>query len=596
MKALPPTNEELLALEAESYQARPTDLLRNGVLWILNDAKKLVRFVPNRPQRRFLDLVDWLREQGLPVRIRLLKARQWGGSSVVDGLIFADCITRRHQFASILADAKTKSQVLFDRVDTFQTQLEGDADYRHLAQERVPAMGRAIKWGNGSQISVDSAENRGSVGRAPTLTHLHASEKAFYPEQTMTMLGVAQAVPDDPNTVIVEESTANGIGDDWSEDCLRLVVRGEEGLKGPYDDGNDGAWCLLFVPWFEIEKYTRPLNGKALEEAWEHLPEEELAPLREREPWLREQGVSDEQLHWRRWRIVEKCRSRVELFDQEFPDTARRAFIGSGSVVFDTNALEAMAEAARTAAWSRGRLVVGFGKVTWQADAQGSLEVLEHPKPGQHYAIGADFAEGIGGDADSFHVIDRQTCTEVAVLNAQLGTDLAGPTLEAFARYYNQAVICPESNNYGLVAVKHLRERYDVTRLYVRPTIKADKIARTGSSAFGWRTDATTKPELIGTLEEAIRHRTVAIRHPATLHELRCFERDPKTGKMGAAAGQHDDRVIGLALALIANERMRRPAPLRQVWDDDFMFHGISRNLLPPDRAEDFDPMNDFQL
>jgi hypothetical protein len=268
--------------------------------------------------------------------------------------------------------------------------------------------------------------------------------------------------------------------------------------------------------------------------------------------------VTDEQLHWRRWRIVEKCRGRVELFDQEFPDTVRRAFLGSGSVVFDAHALDVMAEIARHAAWIRGRLAVTYGAVRWQPDSKGILEVLEHPKPGQHYAIGADFAEGIGGDADAFHVLNRQTLTEVAVVNAQLGTDLAGPTLEALARYYNMAVVCPEANNYGLVAVQHLRERYDVKRLYMRPAARADKIARTASSAYGFRTDGASKPALIGTLEEAIRNRTVAIRHKATLHECRVFERDPKNGKMGAAHGQHDDRVIGLALALIANEQMGR--------------------------------------
>jgi len=366
MSQTPPiaTDAELLALEREMYRNRSTDLIRDGVLWILDDEKQLVRFLANAAQRRYLDLVDWLRAQGLPVRVVILKARQWGGSSVVDAHLFADQIEKEHQFAMILADVKEHSQSLYDRVDLFQVELEGDDDYRHLAIPRAPANGRAIRWSNGSQILVQTAENRGSVGRSPTLSHLHCSECAFWPDQGATMLSALQAVPDRPGTVIVKESTANGVGDDWHAECMRLISRGEEGHHGPYDQGNDGVWFLMFVPWFEVEKYRQPLNGKTLEEAWSHLPEEEVAPLRERESWLRERGVTDEQLHWRRWRIVEKCRGRVELFDQEFPDTARRAFIGSGSVVFDAHALESMAEGARHAVWERGRLTVGYPTVS----------------------------------------------------------------------------------------------------------------------------------------------------------------------------------------------------------------------------------------
>jgi hypothetical protein len=548
------TDEEWLALELEQYRERPTNIIRDGCLQILDDSKKLVPFLPNRPQRRFLALVDWLRDQGLPVRIRIHKARQWGGSSVVDALLFADCITHGHQFPMILADDKSKSQVLYDRIDTFDVQLSKSDEYRHIGQERRPALGRAIKWANGSQISVATAEARESAGRAPTLTHLHASEKAFWPEQTKTMLGAAQAVPDDPGTVIVEETTANGVGDDWHEDVMRLVVRGEEGHKGPYDDGNDGLWFLLFVPWFEIEKYRMPLpEGQTLEESWSHLPEAELAPMREREPWLQGQGVDDEQLHWRRHRIVGKTRGSVDLFDQEFPDTPRRAFLGSGTPVFSARHVEALAQTAAGKVWTRGRLVVGYGAVEWQTDANGALEVLEHPRPGVHYAIGGDFAEGIEGDADSLHVMDRSTMREVAVWNAQMGTDHAGPNLEALARYYNMAVVAPEANSYGMVAVGHLRDHYDVARLYARPGTAPDKIKVSAVSAYGFKTDKVTKPLLISGLEEGIRNETVQPMHPATFHEIRVYERDPKTGKMGAMDGQHDDRVIGLALALEAH-------------------------------------------
>jgi len=161
-------------------------------------------------------------------------------------------------------------------------------------------------------------------------------------------------------------------------------------------------------------------------------------------------------------------------------------------------------------------------------------------------------------------VIDRETLAEVAVWNAQLGTDLAGQSLEALARYYNEAVVCPEANHYGAVAVDYLKRCYDRQRIYTRSSTKPDAIREGRETAYGFRTDAATKPLLIAGLEEAIRNRTVAIRHPATIHELRVFERSPSTGRMGAAAGQHDDRVIGLALALLAHKELGKIPPAGQ--------------------------------
>lgn len=558
---IPPdiTDDELRAAELADYCRRPTDLIRRGLLSIVDDERRLVPLVPNAPQRRFLNLVDWIRNRRQPARIIILKARQWGGSTITEAVIFCDGALWENQAAMVLADLKGNAQHLWEISERYYECLAGEPDNAHLLPAREPSKGKALKLANGSTVVVQSAENRERVGRSRTLTHLHASEKAFYPAQESTFLAVTQAVPDQPGTLVVQESTANGVGDEFYADCLRLIQAGEEDHKGSFDDGNDGVTYLMFVPWMEVEKYRMDLPpGATLEEAWEHLPETELAPIREREEWLRSQGVTEEQLHWRRWRIIEKCRGKVELFDQEYPDTPRRAFLGSGSVVFDAQALEELQEGVRDAVWERGRLEMGYQSLTWQADANGALEILEHPKEGHHYVIGGDFAEGIGQDADSLHVIDRQTLTEVAVWNAQMGTDHAGRNLEALARYYNTAIVCPEANNYGLMAVAYLRDHYETGKLYRRQPSgdRQPKGESEGEVRYGFQTTRATKPQLISGLEAAIRNRQIAVRHPATLHELRVYERDPKTGKMGAPEGQHDDRVIGLALALMAHESM----------------------------------------
>ena len=52
-----------------------------------------------------------------------------------------------------------------------------------------------------------------SVGRGETLTHVHASELAFWPKSTANDIwnGLIQAVPNTKGTAIFVESTANGV-------------------------------------------------------------------------------------------------------------------------------------------------------------------------------------------------------------------------------------------------------------------------------------------------------------------------------------------------------------------------------------------------
>ena len=50
-----------------------------------------------------------------------------------------------------------------------------------------------------------------SIGRSSTLKNVHLSEYAFWPgDKESTLLGIMQAVPNLPGTMVIIESTANG--------------------------------------------------------------------------------------------------------------------------------------------------------------------------------------------------------------------------------------------------------------------------------------------------------------------------------------------------------------------------------------------------
>ena len=69
-----------------------------------------------------------------------------------------------------------------------------------------------------------------SVGRGETLTHVHASELAFWPRSSAEDVfnGLTQAVPNASNTAIFIESTANG-----TVGCL--LIYGAARWKAPTD-------------------------------------------------------------------------------------------------------------------------------------------------------------------------------------------------------------------------------------------------------------------------------------------------------------------------------------------------------------------------
>jgi hypothetical protein len=93
------------------------------------------------------------------------------------------------------------------------------------------------------------------------------------------------------------------------------------------------------------------------------------------------------------------------------------------------------------------------------APAMTGIRLYCPPMPGVRYVIGADVAEGVGGD-DSAAVVARLDNGEVvAVLAGQFEPKLQYPTmLRALCRWYNDAGCLPERNNHGHATIGKLQE------------------------------------------------------------------------------------------------------------------------------------------
>ena len=350
---------------------------------------------------------------------------------------------------------------------------------------------------------------------------MHASEVAWWDNAESVMLGLMQAVPNTPGTMVVLESTANGVGG-YFYDMWHQAVRGE----------ND--FTPMFFAWHEHPEYTMPVPPG-------------FEPAKEERELQQAYGLTDGQLVWRRWCIANNCGGDETLFRQEYPACPEEAFITSGRPVFDTSKLMLRREQVRGLG-ERGYLEDG----KFIPDATGQLIIYKHPEKGKPYVIGGDVAEGVpGGDYSVSQVLDNTTGEQVAVWRGHIDPDLYAGEQIKLAEYYNGALIADEVNNHGLTTIKAL-ERKNYYNQYAREVI--DDATNKRQLKYGFKTDTATRPVVIDGLRQVARERPDLINDETTLSEMLTFVFNDD-GKPEAQEGCHDDCVLALAIAYKAREQ-----------------------------------------
>ena len=466
----------------------------------------------------------------------VLKARQIYSSTFFCALSFIRTLERPGTHSLVLAHDLFTSHDLFDKVKTFD-------QYLPLPKVRAPRMNELIyPFPNGtSRYRVISA---GSVakGRGTTQTAMILSEIPSWPHPEIAA-GLFQAMPDLPDTILVEESTAKGISgpgklfyDEWNR-----ATRRESDLEP------------MFIPWFTMMKYRRPVSlppddwdeeEKLLAEAFGGPNGLEVNPDRSRVMNLEAIG---RQLAWRRYAIKTKCQNSNDIFHQEFPSSPDEAFVASGMPAFDKMALQRQRPHLRPPKW---RGTFENKKITERQN--GELRVWVEPEADTQYAIGADTAEGItGGDYAAAQIINCRTMEQVACIHGTIPPYEFAQLLNAVGRYYNKAWLCVEVNASGHRVQDHLIREFYYPNLH-RWRGKPDKIKIGQSHLYGWDTSVWSRPILIGAGQRALNHNLVTLHEEGLLEELTHFSKNDD-GKYEAEVG-HDDRVMALLLALRSRE------------------------------------------
>lgn len=313
----------------------------------------LLPFMLNDVQLHVHERLEDQKRNTRRVRALVLKARQPGVSTYVEGRFFHQVINRKGVGAYILTHMQDSTDTIFNITkryhDNMPPAIKVDTRAANAKELRFAALD--------SGIEVSTAGAKGA-GRGGTIQYFHGSEVAHWVNAPDHMAGVMQAVPNADDTEVILESTANGVGGLFYDMCM-AAQRGE------------GDYQLIFVPWFFHREYREePPEG------W-HPPEEfgEYGEMH---------GLASDQVYWAFKKNLELATAHSRdpekiawIFRQEYPATAAEAFQVADHDSFIRPELVLRARKARLGDQSHFPLILGVdtarggGAKTYIVDRQG---------------------------------------------------------------------------------------------------------------------------------------------------------------------------------------------------------------------------------
>lgn len=506
-----------------------------------------LREVINHAQQNFLRDVDHQLATRGYIRICVLKARQIGISTIIEGIAFA---------MSMIHDAMS-TMIVSHETDSTHNILAMTRRYwdtyvfKDYSPDERYASANHLAWVNESNIKVATAKNT-NAGRSRTIHILHASEVGFWPDPETLMTGLRQAVPSIGLSAIFLESTANGIGNYFYRECNKA-------MKG------EGEFVFHFYPWHEHPEYTA--EHISTEEADKYI----LDTLDEEEERLVETyGVSVARLIWRRWAIENLCQGDIDKFHQEYPASPHEAFVSTGRNVFP---LDSLLDHYEPLIGKRGRLVrLNTGSIKFVPDQKnGWLTLFSEPSDDEDWGVylaGGDPTHTTAGDNACIQIINRRTLEQVAVYRRKIDPVNFGRDIQLVGRYFNTAMIAPEKTGPGYATIGVVvADGYP--NLYA--TQKIDKMQGGAVDNYGWLTNQQTKHLAISHLLKSVTDPMVTIGNQTygllihdepTFMEMRDYvTTEDGNGYENGDGSEYDDTVMALAIGVTVHNIEPAPPP-----------------------------------
>lgn len=547
-----------------------------------------VPFVLNRPQRKFVEKLEEMRTASKPIRLILLKARQWGGSTCSQlYMAWLQLIHQRGLNSLIIAHqgvASDEIKDMFDRmIESYPAEMLDMEDKGKASAKKMEAVGRSRAIfrvpGRNCKVKIGTAERPDSC-RGGDYNLVHCSEVGIWkktdgksPEDILR--SACSGVLLSPMTMIVYESTANGTGNFFH----REYEAAKRGIS---------QFQPLFISWFDIDQYSLSFTSEEEKRAFGlkliESRESNVAGSSRVQPgeylwWLWDKGATLEAIHWY---VAERSKySEHGLMAAEYPSDDVEAFVHSGSRVFDKYRVEALRAGCTDAKYTGEIEEKSFRTLQSGGWRIWALPDTEAGHIESRYVAVVD----VGGrsakaDWSVIVIFDRMPLAfgeypeVVAQWRGHEDFDLLTERAARASRFYDNALLVIESNtlethdrdrdidgDQSSFILNRLRDSYP--NLYARPRSE-EAVVRGMPARYGFHTNIATKPMIIATLVKIIREGLYVERDQSCLDEYLSYERR-QNGSYGAIAGCHDDllmtRAIGLHIIYHELDAPTRPLP-----------------------------------
>jgi hypothetical protein len=456
---------------------------------IVDKHKQEVPFLLNKAQIHFVTQVMTKYEE-----IVILKARKMGFSSVVLAIIVLKFLLGKNENCVSMSFDATAASKQLERAKKFIRAFERlnkmKIPFKYNSKKELVYQYEIKETGEEviNTIRIGAATSK-SFGRGDDVTFLHVTETSLCDDMDALMAGIGEACL--PGAFKIFETTANG-----HNSFKQFWDKAVKGING-------------FFPVFYGPE-------------WEYSKE-----------------------------FIDRKRSKLgRIGAQEYPKTAKEAFLTSGECFFDADMINSMLEEAEK---------VPYIDFQFQSIDKNWKQKRVISK-GEFLLFPVD-TSGDGSDNTTCTVISKNYTDNPIVYNSDQSTSYFVPelvrVLEAVFDFTGvKPCVAFERQNGGaflmdrVAAMNHLG-KFDIMLM---PDFgkqdgqdkikKGDKIARTNK--FGWDTNSSTRGIMLDDLEPVMNTGALKVYDVEVLGEALSFVK--KNGKPQAESGSNDDLIMALAI------------------------------------------------
>ena len=417
--------------------------------------KRAISFLLNKGQRILIGEFERQRLLGMPIRVIIVKARQWGGSTATEMyMLWMQTRLYRNWHSAIIGKIKSQSANIRGMYTRAIKHLPDFHQKLHIKPWEGQQSVRIIEE-RGCKIGIYSAEAPDAI-RSDDLSMVHMSEvglwkatKEIKPDDLAQ--SVYACIPEEPGTFICLESTAKGVGGFFHENYLVALDNAKNNLEGLRP---------VFVSWFHIELYTKPIPDV----------EKFISTMTAYNWWQWEQGATLEGIYWYNNYKRSKKYSDFQM-KSEYPTTDMEAFQSASGKYFTEEMLSRLRSGVREPVFIgdiRGDSLIGEKslnniKLIEDSALADNLKIWIKPddyidplkeKVSNRFIVTVD----IGGthyksDYSVITVLDRLSLMDpfgaverAALWFGHIDHDVLAWKAVQIAKYYNNALLAIESN------------------------------------------------------------------------------------------------------------------------------------------------------